>query len=115
MTEVAALIERRLAQLPTDAEWRDDPDVQTLAHCREYGAITLMHLINAGEGFETQSKDYEFSRMTLNGHWSAGKTDAERSLAHPAWRNRKRHRAGLVSYDLAPSGLHEVSIRGATE
>ena len=101
---------RMAAKLPP--ELRDDPDGRILAQCNEYGAVTVVHLINRGESFESQSKDYEFSRMSVNEHWAAGKSDASKSLSHPQWIGRKRHETGLVTYDLDPSGKGHVSIRG---
>ena len=85
---------------------KDDPDAQFLAKSRCEGAITIMHLINRGEAYETQSKDYEFSRQTVNGHWDAGRADAEHSLNHARWKNRLPHSGGIVTFDLAgdPAG-----------
>jgi NTE family protein len=47
--------------------------------------ITLIHLIHRHKGSETQARDYEFSRASMQEHWSAGHTDMAhslRSLAH---------------------------------
>jgi NTE family protein len=102
---------RMAAKLPP--ELRDDPDGRILAQCSEYGAVTVVHLINRDEGYEAQSKDYEFSRMSVNEHWASGLSDASKTLSHPQWLGRKRHETGLVTYDLDPSGKGHVSIRGA--
>ncbi|MDY6949742.1 MAG: DUF3734 domain-containing protein, partial [Pseudomonadota bacterium] len=114
-------LERELVQLRNAAtriaaklppELRDDPDGKVLAQCSEYGAVTVVHLINRDEGYEAQSKDYEFSRMSVNEHWASGQSDASKTLSHPQWLNRERHETGLVTYDLDPSGKGHVSIRG---
>lgn len=91
--------QRLMARLP-DA-LKDDPDARLLAHHKQGGAVTIMHLINRSEAYETQSKDYEFSRQTVNGHWDSGYADVERSLAHPKWTKRKTHAQGIVTFDLA--------------
>ncbi len=101
---------RMAAKLPP--ELRDDPDGRILAQCSEFGAVTVVHLINRDEGYEAQSKDYEFSRMSVDEHWASGQSDAKKTLGHPQWLNRKRHETGLVTYDLDPSGKGHVSIRG---
>lgn len=81
---VARALSRVLGRLPPDAA--EDPDVKLLQRHATPGALTLVHLIyrNApGEGF---SKDYEFSRLSVDRHWRAGLDDAEAALARPEWR-----------------------------
>lgn len=90
---------RLSAKLPADL--KADPDARLLAARGGQGAVTIMHLINRGEPYETGSKDYEFSRQTVNGHWQAGAADVERSLAHKDWAKRRRHDSGIVTFDLA--------------
>lgn len=104
-TDMAAQIEklreaaRRLAdRLPP--EWHDDPDVRLLTQGKNPAAIAIMHLINRAESYESPSKDYEFSRETMIGHWAAGKADTELSLADPRWRARPRH-PGVLTFDMA--------------
>lgn len=89
----------RLAQkLPKGL--RDDPDAQLLGNRGCDSAVTVMHLINRGEGYETHSKDYEFSRVTVDGHWAAGLEDAEHSIHHRHWVDRKPMSAGMQVFDL---------------
>jgi NTE family protein len=95
--EAAAL---RLAEkLPP--ELRNDADVAALTARRADGPVTILHLINRSESYETQHKDYEFSRGTIDGHWADGKRDVERSLASPQWKRRARPEHGIVTLDLA--------------
>ena len=42
-----------------------------------------MHLIYRSKHYEGHSKDYEFSRLTMQEHWRAGCHDATRTLRHP--------------------------------
>ena len=60
-----------------------------------------MHLINRGKPYESNSKDYEFSRMTVNEHWDAGKADAIHSLDHPDWTGRRLRPDEIITFDLA--------------
>lgn len=81
---VAKALERVVARLPD--ELAADADVRLLQSHAAPGDLTLVHLIyrNApGEGF---SKDYEFSRLSVERHWRAGLDDAESALAQPGWR-----------------------------
>jgi NTE family protein len=82
-------------------ELANDPDLRTLLDGRHEGTIAIMHLINRSESFETQSKDYEFSRRTVSEHWAYGKGDTERSLEAKQWRERKPRPYAVVTYDLS--------------
>ena len=42
-----------------------------------------MHLIYRSRQYESHSKDYEFSRLTMQEHWQAGYEDAVATLKHP--------------------------------
>jgi len=93
---------RLMQKLPP--ELRDDPDAQVLAKHWKDRQVTVMHLINRGESYETSSKDYEFSRQTVNGHWDSGRADVMRSLHDRRWTHRHRHGSGLITYDLVGDG-----------
>ncbi len=82
-------------------EFADDADLATLTAHAQDGPVTILHLINRSEDYETQNKDYEFSRMTAIGHWENGRRDVERSFASPRWKNRKWPQRGIVTLDLA--------------
>ncbi len=43
-------------------------------------AITLVHIIHRHKGSETQTRDYEFSRTSMQEHWAAGQADMTHSL-----------------------------------
>lgn len=94
---------RLAAKLP--AALANDPDLALLTARGGEGGVTIVHLINRSEDYETQCKDYEFSRMTVNGHWDQGRRDVERSFASPRWKRRKKpnggSKGGIVTLDLA--------------
>lgn len=98
--------ERLIRKLPP--EWRDDPDVEMLSQCEKGGSVAVVHLINKREFFQTSSKDYEFSRLSVNEHWEEGYHAALTSVTHPAWRRRRRD-PGVVTYDLVRG---EGDVRG---
>ncbi len=96
--------ERLAAKLP-DA-LRDDPDAKILMEKRSAAAVTVLHLINRREKIDSQSKDYEFSRLSVEEHWEAGRKDVEQSLAHPDWRGRKIPQHGMKTFDLTKNKEH---------
>lgn len=79
LAEWFAALGRVLAKLPP--EFQDDPDVQQLAPFGEDRDITLVHLLNRHRSVTSQTKDYEFSRATVNEAWAAGLEDVRRSVA----------------------------------
>ncbi len=97
--------QRLLASLPQPM--RDDPDAKLLTASGCEAAITVMHLIKRVTGHDTQSKDYEFSRLSVEEHWEAGRKDVEASLAHPDWRNRELPEQGMITFDLTRKPDHE--------
>jgi NTE family protein len=96
---IAQAAARLLAKLPP--ELRDDPDAQALAglrHCQH--AVDVVHLIYRSKHYETQSKDYEFSRQSMLEHWRAGLDDMGQSLSDPRWVAHRSERAGVHVFDL---------------
>ncbi len=79
---------------------RNSPDWQLLDGVGCDAAITIVQLIHRRAAYWTQSNDYEFSRFTIDEHWAAGRADVERTLNHPAWKNRKRPKNGVEVLDL---------------
>jgi NTE family protein len=87
---------------------RDDPDVRALARLRPECAVDVVHLIYRSKHYESQSKDYEFSRLSMREHWEAGRADMAHTLHDPRWIAHRRHDGGVHVFDLtaesAPSG-----------
>ena len=98
MYEIGAAANRLRDKLPK--ELQDDSDLQFLLDAGPQCPVALMHLIHRKEEFEGQSKDYEFSRISMKQHWVAGIDDTTKSLNHRLWKNRKRGDAGLQVFDL---------------
>ncbi len=96
---MAAAATRLAARLPESL--KDDPNLAALLGKAVDYPVTVMHLINRGEDYESQGKDYEFSRATINDHWASGRRDVERSFASPRWKQRTLPDCGIVTLDLA--------------
>jgi NTE family protein len=98
---IAQAAKRLIAKLP--AGLRDDPDARALASLRSRSTVDVAHLIYRSKHDETQSKDYEFSRVSMLEHWQAGATDMALTLTDPRWTSHKRDRdrEGSFVFDVA--------------
>jgi len=101
---MAQAAQRLIAKLP--AGLRDDPDVRALAKVRSDCAVDIVHLIYRSKHYETQSKDYEFSRLSMQEHWDAGRADMAHTLHAPAWVQRGRANTGVRVFDLTSDSPH---------
>ena len=95
-----------LAKLPP--RLADDPDVQALNAASRRTAVTVVHLIHRRKRYETQSKDYEFSRASMLEHWQAGHADTARTLNHPDWQTRSPPEDGVFVFDLTRTQPHRA-------
>jgi NTE family protein len=96
-----------LKKLPKNL--RDDPDVKFLEEKGKAGAITVMHIINRQTSTETQTKDYEFSRLSMEEHWANGYDDVVLSLHSKAWKQRAVPAHGMVTFDHGRKSKHEFA------
>jgi NTE family protein len=90
---------RRLEHILPE-EYKASLDWHVLASAGCDAAVTIVHLIHRRAAYSTQSNDYEFSRFTVDEHWQDGRDDVERTLRHPAWKNRERPKDGVTVLDL---------------
>ncbi len=90
---------RLVAKLP--ASLRDDPDAKALAALHSESSVEVVHLIYRTKHYESQSKDYEFSRTSMLEHWCSGLADTQATLEDPRWLGRDRRAEGVHVFDLA--------------
>jgi NTE family protein len=95
---VASLIEK----LPEDL--RNSPEARLLRTPSDRKVYNIIHLIYRAKNYEGHSKDYEFSRLSMEEHWRAGYHDARRTLRHPEVLKRPTDHAGLLTFDLTADG-----------
>ena len=99
---IAQAARRLIDKLP--AELRNDPDVRALSKVRCETAVDVVHLIYRSKHYETQSKDYEFSRLSMQEHWETGRADMAHTLHDPRWINHERAATGVHVFDLTSDG-----------
>jgi len=95
-------VARLLDDLPP--EMRNHPAVEVLRPVAERKAFNIVHLIYRARNFEGHSKDYEFSRPSMQEHWRAGYHDTIRTLRHPHLLERPSNHEGVAVFDLEHDG-----------
>jgi NTE family protein len=91
-----------LEQLPE--ELKDSPEAKLLRTAAGPHVYNIVHLIYRAQNYEGHSKDYEFSRVTMEEHWRAGYHDARRTLRHREVLERPTNHEGVFTFDLAADG-----------
>jgi NTE family protein len=88
-----------LEKLPKDLQ--QSPEVGMLAELADEKVYNIIQLIYRAKNYEGCSKDYEFSRRTMQEHWKAGYNDAVHTLRHPEVLQRPDRADGVFTFDLA--------------
>jgi NTE family protein len=91
-----------LQKLPP--ELRDSEEAKLLSTVADHKVYNIVHLIYRSKHYEGHSKDYEFSRLSMQDHWQAGYHDAVRTLRHPEILERPKTLTGVFTFDLANDG-----------
>jgi len=91
-----------LEKIPDDL--RQTPEAKMLALESDAKIYNLILLIYHAQKYEGNSKDYEFSRRTMEEHWRAGYNDAVRTLRHPEVLQPPQGMDRVFTFDLAVDG-----------
>jgi NTE family protein len=88
---------RTLVQMLPEGQ-RNTPEAQELAG---YGCTSVMHLVEinaeALDG-ETNSREYDFTKATIEARWHAGYADTHRMIAKRPWDNKIDPSVGVAMY-----------------
>jgi hypothetical protein len=95
---LASLIEK----LPEDL--RNAPELEVLRPAAHPAVYNIVQLIYRAKGYEGDSKDYEFSRQSMEEHWGAGYYDTVRTLRHSEVLQRPQNLDGVLTFDLGQNG-----------
>jgi NTE family protein len=102
MQKLRSALANLLKDLP--AEFKHRPEVELLNSETKNAVYNIVHLIYRAKNYEGNSKDYEFSRLTMDEHWRAGYNDAIRTLRHPEVLERPAPSVGVATFDLGEDG-----------
>jgi NTE family protein len=91
-----------LGKLPEDL--RNGPEAQLLRPVGDHKVYNIVHLIYRAKNYEGHSKDYDFSRASMQEHWRAGYYDTIRTLRHPEVLERPANHEGVFTFDLSQDG-----------
>jgi NTE family protein len=91
-----------MASLPESA--RDTKEYKFLAPLADRKSYNVIQLIYRSNRYEGDSKDFEFSRQSMEDHWRAGYYDTVRTLRHPEVLERPDSEEGVFVFDLAVQG-----------
>ncbi len=97
-----------LEKLPDDL--KNTPEAKLLASVADHKVYNLVHLIYRARTYEGDSKDYEFSRLSMHDHWQAGYNDTLQTLSHPEIFERPTNAEGVAVYDMC----HKTPIKPQT-
>jgi NTE family protein len=87
-----------IQKLPEDL--KNSPEARLLGTEAEHKVYNIVHLIYRAQNYEGHSKDYEFSRLSMQEHWRAGYHDARRTLRHREILERPTNHEGVLTFDL---------------
>lgn len=79
-------------------------EAKHLAEFADEKVYNIIELIYHARNYEGTSKDFEFSRRTMEEHWKAGYDDTVRTLRHPEVLERPTTQDGFFTFDVAEDG-----------
>ena len=82
------------------AEFGNTEEGKLLHSFGDRKVYSVVHLIYRSKNYEKQSKDYEFSTLSMRDHWTAGYNDTVRSLRYPEALQRPTDITGVATFDL---------------
>jgi NTE family protein len=71
-------VKKLLDALPADLQGGED--AKRVAALARENAVTVIQVIYRDKPYEGSSKDYEFSRQSMNEHWAVGREDIRRAM-----------------------------------
>ncbi|MBI1214876.1 MAG: patatin-like phospholipase family protein [Alphaproteobacteria bacterium] len=89
------------AQLPE--KLRQSPEAKLLQRYADFNQYNIVHLIYHAKSYEGYSKDFEFSRATMEEHWKAGENDTRRTLRHKEIFTKPTNAVGVETFDFSGS------------
>ena len=80
----------------------DTAEARILRRFADNKVYRIVHLIYRSRGYEGFAKDYAFSRLSMEDHWSAGYADTVNTLRYPEALARPMNGEGVATFDAVP-------------
>ena len=97
MQRVRNALRKALEAMPDNL--RKSAKIERLETEADETSYNVVHLIYQAKSYEGVSKDYEFSRQTMEEHWRSGHEDASRAISHPEIFERPDTIDGFRAFD----------------
>ena len=101
MQRMRRALGRLLEAVPDADALTSDPELKELIGEADEKVYNIVHLIYRAKQYEGASKDYEFSRLTMEEHWATGYNDMVRTLRYPDALARPQNPEGVATFDVA--------------
>ncbi|MGD0190693.1 MAG: DUF3734 domain-containing protein [Rhizomicrobium sp.] len=95
-------VAKLLSELPQNG--KTNAVAERLAKFADHKVYNIVHLIYRSKHYESDTRDYEFSRLSMEDHWQAGLEDTRRTLKHPEIFERPEDHAGVMTFDFGEKG-----------
>lgn len=80
-------------------EMASTPKISQLLSRGEQRIFTIVRLVYSGAAFEGAAKDCEFSRVSMQRHWAAGRAAADSALWSKQWRTPPNGASGVALFE----------------
>ena len=95
---------------------KNTPEAKLLSSAADRKVYNIAHLIYHTRSYEGDSKDYEFSRRSMEDHWQAGYRDTVHTLSHPEVLERPTNPEGIGIFDFSRDDQKAINtLREAAE
>jgi NTE family protein len=75
--------------------------VEFLSGYADSKVYNIVHLNYHNKNYEGYSKDFEFSRLSMEAHWQSGYNDTLKALKHPEVLERPHNKIGIAIFDFS--------------
>ncbi|MFV0386582.1 patatin-like phospholipase family protein [Paracoccus sp. (in: a-proteobacteria)] len=97
LLEAREALQRLYDKLPKNLQKSDE--VRVLMEAAHPGRMLLVQMIYERPDYEKSSRDYEFSRRSMQDHWDKGAADAQKTLRHARWIEKQADKSPLTVID----------------
>jgi NTE family protein len=80
---------------------KNRPEMKLLKANADSKVYNIVHLIYHNKAYEGYTKDFEFSRLSMEAHWKSGYEDTIHTLKHPEVLQPPHNKEGIAVFDFS--------------